>query len=534
MGDVLGTDDVVTTPAPDEPTVVVDLRDDGDPTTGPDRPAQSGTPDRRRTWIGRAIVVAATAAVFATVVLQGYGVSGGSLETAWQLVDLEVLADNPVTATWYLHTQPPLHNLVVGIVAWSPLPLAGTLFVLYAAAYAAMGLALHDLLVRWGLGPVAAGVVVAVALTQPSLVKTVHIASYEVPVAMLIVGALWAVQRHLDEPRLRWLLAASTMLTLAALTRSLMHPLWVLAVVALVLTARRVPARHAAAALAIPVVLLGGWMLKNAALFGTPTTSSWFGFNAQRGVTGPMNEADVRAAVEDGTVSSLALEVPWEDLDAYPAWTGDCEPRHDHPAVAAPHKNAGTAVEIANFNAECYLPVYDRAQHDAVAMVRRSPGRYAATRVPALVLTFRQADFDWRAERTWLDAVHRPLLLDTRYDVDMRDWSAPLFPVDRLTVETSLTLMACAVAVTARGTLAAARLARRWRTRGSWPAHEVVWLVAGSVVVVVVVGSSLLELGENFRFRSTIDPLLVALPLAAVVRRAGELRRRAHDADATA
>ena len=41
-------------------------------------------------------------------------------------------------------------------------------------------------------------------------------------------------------------------------------------------------------------------------------------------------------------------------------------------------------------------------------------------------------------------------------------------------------------------------------------------LVAGTVAVVVL-GGDLVEIGENTRFRSTIDPLLIAFPLGALV-----------------
>ena len=35
-------------------------------------------------------------------------------------------------------------------------------------------------------------------------------------------------------------------------------------------------------------------MVKNDVLFGTPTLSSWLGFNLQRGVVAPMDRTDVR------------------------------------------------------------------------------------------------------------------------------------------------------------------------------------------------------------------------------------------------
>jgi len=485
-------------------------------------PARDGPAAARRPlWIGRAIVAATVLAVFVTLLLEGGGVSGRELETAWQLLDLQVLGDDPVGSVWYLHTQPPLHNLVVGIVAWTPLPLAGTLFVLYAASLLVTGLALHALLVRWQLPPVPAGAVVALALASPSLPNTVRIVSYEIPVAMLVVGTLWAIQRYLDEPALRWLLAVSALATLGVLTRSLLHPVWLLAILALVLVARPVAPRHLAAAAAIPLVLVGGWMVKNQALFDTATTSSWLGFNLQRGVTGPMQDGDVEAAVRDGTVSSQAVLQPWLGVGDYAGTTGGCRPRHVDPATARPVKQLEAGGEISNFNAECFLPAYEQAQRDAMALVRRSPRRYVETRAPSLAMTYQRVGSGWDLERNWMDALYAPALVEVDYHADMRDWNLPLLPVDELPIRSSLTLAACTVVVVARAALAAVRLARRgWRSRADWPAEEVVWIVAGWTVVVIVLGSSLVEFGENSRFRSSVDPLLIALPLAALIRRA--------------
>ena len=63
------------------------------------------------------------------------------------------------------------------------------------------------------------------------------------------------------------------------LTRSLYHPIWLVVVVGatLVVARRHLDRRQVAAAIAVPLVLIGGWMLKNQALYGRPTLSSWVG-----------------------------------------------------------------------------------------------------------------------------------------------------------------------------------------------------------------------------------------------------------------
>jgi hypothetical protein len=478
--------------------------------------------ERGAAWLGRALVAASILGALITLVAQGRGVSGAQLDSSWQVIDLKVLADDPLGSLWLLHIQPPVHNLVVGsVVAWSPFPDMGTLFVLYGLSLLVTGLLLHDLLRRWGLHPVAGGVIVALAMVNPSLLSTIYIASYEVPVACMLVTLLWLVQRHLDQPRPHWLMLIALVLTTAALTRSLLHPVWVLGVLGALWLVRTADRRHIAASLAVPLVLIGGWMVKNEIVFGTPTLTSWLGFNMQRGVTASMDEDEVAESVADGSVSSIVQTYPWLELDAYAEWTASCTPAHDHPATAAevkePFEGVGNAI---NYNHECFLPAYEQAQHDATTLIRQDPARYLAQRQPALLMSYQT--FPVRGgvgggQPTWMDRIYEPVLGEVTVHVDMSDWNLPLLipELETLTVRVSLTLVALSLVVLARAVVALVRLVRRGgKARHEWPADELVWLLAAGTMLLVIVGGDLVEFGENGRFRTMLDPLLVALTLA--------------------
>ena len=57
---------------------------------------------------------------------------------------------------------------------------------------------------------------------------------------------------------------------------------------------------------------------------------------------------------------------------------------------------------VPNYNAECYLPLYRQARHDALELISRYPGRYVTTRDSGLVLAYDTAD----GQVTLLDAVY--------------------------------------------------------------------------------------------------------------------------------
>jgi hypothetical protein len=360
---------------------------------------------------------------------------------------------------------------------------------------------------------VTAGVIAAISLLNPCLLSALHWGHYEVLVAFSIVAALVCAHRFLDDPQPGRLLLVAALITLCGLLRSLFHPMWVIAAIALLIAVRRVPRRYAVAALSVPIVVFGGWMAKNMVLFDSATTSSWVGFNLQRGVVASMDEDDVAQDVADGTVSSLALEYPWGTIDQYEPWIESCDP-NEHPALRLPEKEPNGTARVANFNHECYLPVYRQAQEDAVRLIREHPGRYLSTRGYGLLMAYQPAQTGIPPDETWIDRIYRPALLVVQVRIPQDDWNLPLLGTDEINLDVSLTLLALSIFVMGRGGVAGVRLARTgWSQRHDWPADEVTWALVAATFAFVVVGGSLIEFGENGRFRSSFDPLLIALPL---------------------
>jgi len=531
-------------------------------TRDPHDPPGRGRPGRRERGVAALVALAGWAAVTAALQISGATITRRDVAINWQIDSIPNLVDNPFTSSFYRHVQPPLYNLFIGVVLrWSPFPKIGTLWVLWLLALAGCGLLLADLLVRLRVPGPAAGAIAALALANPNLLATMPIASYEVPIALLLLAALRVGVTLPSHPSARRWLAFSALLTALALTRSLFHPVWVLAVLGLVALVRPPSRRTLLVAFALPIVLVGGWMLKNQVLFGQATTSSWLGFNMTRGVTATMTHDQVERAVADGNVSRLALEYPWGQLDQYRAWTGGCVPGDRHASLSdlVEPEHGG-----ANFNNECFLPVYRQAERDARALIERYPGRYLVTRWEPIRWSFATAALGFDdvesgfaggdvARPTWMDRFGDRWLLPIDAVSNQRDWNLPLLAVPEVPGRISLTLAALYVVVVGRGGLGALRLAgslrRRLRGRrsgsgdepeaedgttaevgarladgrdGEREGVELLWCVLGLTALMVVVGGALLEYGENGRFRAVLDPLLVGLPLGAAWRVAAD------------
>jgi hypothetical protein len=456
------------------------------------------------------------------LVLGGARFSADYLDYGWQLVPVETLRDDPVRSVWYLHVQPPLFNATVGsVLRWSPLPDALSLQLAMLACGLVLAVSLQRLGLRLGAGPAAAFAVTMVVTCDPELVRYEFGATYELPVAMMLVVALLLVARFLDRPGTGALVALVGVLTAVVLTRSLLHPLWLVGFVAVVLAASRGrwtwPQVGVAAIL--PVVAIGGWMLKNQVLFGEPTLSSWFGMNLQRAVMAPLPAAELDRLVADGTVSPAGAVPPF--FPSYAAYEGTmpaCTSAHSHPAVAAPARANG----MPNYNFECYLPVYRAVGDDARAVALHRPGVYLKGRADALEMTMARSSEAPGMRVPVFEAVedvYHVALVDLPTRLSMVGWAFPLSPADYVPLDVSVVLSI--LLLVQLGLLAwSAHLVVRRRPVAT--DMVLVLLASGTTLFVVFVGAAF-ELGENMRFRAMVNPLYIGVPAFLAV---GAIERR--------
>lgn len=477
--------------------------------------------DVRDRW---ALVVLAAAFVVSRVL---YAVAGvrfdvAGLDYASQLVDPDLLQERLFESLWYLHSQPPGFNLLVGgVLKLSPFPDAASLQVVYLALGAVLLWGLYDLGRQLLLGRWVAVAVAVVVGCGPVVVLYENWLAYEYPLAVLLVLLVDATARWVRRGRPVALAAVAGLAAVATLSRSLLHPVWLVAVVVFALAARR-PERWtwpSVAAVAVPLLVVGGVMVKNQVLFGSPELSSWFGFNVHK-VTVDSLPVDVRdRLVADGVIS--ADEPP------------DCDVRRDDvPVLAEKFKRGwrGEEAQIRNFNYECLPPYFDDLAADAWAAARAEPGWAAkgvvgsfevwagpATFYPGIVPNRRRID---RIE----EAYRRTVLLAFPWDPPVAlpaAWGVGASAPDE-EFHLSLTIVGATAVVLVAGVAATVQW---WRRRSLTPARAALLMGAGTVAFVTFAGN-LFEHGENNRFRFIVEPLTLVLAVAVVAGAVRAWQRR--------
>lgn len=465
-------------------------------------------------WTGAYLLVVATGQRFDTRYLD-YG---------WQLVPWDILSASPFSSVWYLHIQPPLWNLVLGTSAWiSPLSDSTTLQivmfcfgVLAATAAAVLGR-------NMGLTRRASVAVALIATLHPEVLKGAFEPTYELPVAAMLLVVLATVSTlRIESTRTRQhVLTIAILVTAVSMTRSLYHPVWALAVTGGVLwfVRSRVSVRMIATTLAVPIIVMGGWMVKNDVLFGQLNLSSWFGMNLQRAVIPVLDLEDLESMHERGEVSDIAMIGPFGKYELYADVVEPCEPSRTHRSLSEPMRT--TDQWSPNFNFECYLPIYEQAGHDAWAVIREHPrawleGRLWSLRSTASVAVT-PAESPSIVMRS-LDQIYSWVRLDYAGVLSTRGWGTPIYGQLTAPVDFGLMLIPLYGFVALCGLLPLVRVLRR---RVPIEIRHVLVIASATVVFTVVVGA-IAELGEQARFRTMTDPLVVVVAAGVI----GALSRR--------
>jgi hypothetical protein len=477
----------------------------------------------------RPATIAASAWTFVYLLLcaTGQRFSTRFLDFGWQLIPTETLRADPLGSVWHLHIQPPLWNLIVGaVLAWSPMSDSVSLqLVLFAFGVTGVAL-LASLLAHLFTQPILGAAIATVVMLDPQVLAGAFTPTYDLPTTCGLIAALWLVVMQPRSPRFT-LISLAAVGTAVVLTRTVFHPLWLvlLLVGSWWVVRRSVDRRTVVWTVGIPLVLIGGWMVKNEVMFDRPTLSSWFGMNVQRAVVPIATDDQLAGWAATGDISEITAAYPsgFSSFSTYEPYVGECIAGHDHPSTADPIRRGPDS--LPNFNAECYLPIYDIAGDDALWVITNHPSLYLEGRWWAMRAWVMEAPPPESATSSIYDAF-RPVYRVAELGLPLTLPSIRLgeLPWGALDVPQHLSLLQAlaTVLVIMAGIRAVWRRLRR-RASSPWIQVEV---VAGLIVGWNLAVGVLFELGEQFRFRAMTDPITMSIGIWLAWRLVSHVRGR--------
>jgi hypothetical protein len=414
-----------------------------------------------------------------------------------QIVDPELLRSRLLESLFYLHSQPPLFNLILGSVLQltdSPSGFARAMHFVYLALGLSLAGGLYLLLIRLGIRSWPSAVIAAALSATPAFLLYENWLFYEYPVAALLILSALALYEFLRRGTLWPGVAFFVLLAALIYLRTVFQIVWLFLIVGFLLVARPDLRRLVLTASAVPVLLVLLLLAKNLILFGVPGTSSWLGQNLARLVVPEVPIGERQKLVDQGKLSRLSLIGPWASPADYLVLVRLPPPR-GIPVLDELNKSSG----CSNRNSSVVLETSRDFLRDAITLIRLRPGAYAAAILKGMELYIRPFSGEGYVDQSRISGYtagfNRVVLLQPSAG------------------QPGLTILLAHGATLLYGLLLTWRLRRRrLAPTASAVTLAYVWLTLAYVVVVV----TFFEATENGRIRFFLDPLVVVLLSAAV------------------
>lgn len=468
-----------------------------------------------------AIVVVGFALARVAYYAMGVRFDSSPLASFWQYIDPALLRHHLLASVWSFHAQPPLYNLYLGVA----LKVGGSdPRFLFAATNVVLdlvaALALLALVRRLGCSWLVAALVSVAFFATPAVVLYENWLYVESLVLCCLVVAALGLHVFASGGGRRYAVLAFAALAIVVLVRTLFHPLWLVAVVAVVwllLPGRR---RELLVAAAVPVLVVAAFQIKASAQFGETSLTSCTGLSVARTTTYQVPAAERRALVARGVVSRFAILNPFFLPPTDPAF------RHERHRGVAVLDQVRKSTGALNFGNAAYLGICSHYLHDGVKIAREKPDALRRGVQEGFEVYGRPAsDYPLFTKRN-RDAVHpveRPLSLvlgQVRRDPTSRDFS--------LGAQAGQIAWVIVIAYVLAFAYGIRTLLRARRDPAEPRAGAVTFAYALLTIAFVTIVGNVLEAGENNRFHFALDPLVVAILVAAAVQLVARRRRPHH------
>lgn len=431
----------------------------------------------------------------------------------WQHIDPVLLRERLWQSLFYLHSQPPLFNLLLGVVQkLSPAHAPLVFTALYKGVGLGFTLVLYALMTRLGIGRWLATVLTLVFVLSPACIFFENLPTYDYPIAFLLCAGAVMLHRFADCGRARDGFAFFSSVAAIVLIRSLFQVEWfVLAVLVVALMCRADVRRTTWRTALLPLAIVLALYAKNFMVFGTYTTSSWFGMNWIRVVTFQLQGKEQAAFEARGVLTPLAALEGFRPVEAYREYLPPIPPA-GIPLLDEETKASGSP----NYDHLVYIQVGKACAAAALRMIVEDPWLYGKGLLSSASIFFWPptdyrggAKEGLRGRLTMLKWIYNRLLYGqwVGHAPDPTAEGKQGRSLGHLARRTGwLILLGFPLLVVyAIGRLRSARQAET----SSASAITLAFMLATILYVTVV--AIAFEVGENNRFRFTIDPFLVTL-----------------------
>jgi len=424
-------------------------------------------------------------------------------------LDVQLLRHNLLQSLFYLHSQPPLFNLFLGIV----LKLFPQHFTLvFHCCYLICGLVLYFSLfyvqLRLGVGRWLAFTSSTLFVLSPPVIARENDMLYTFPLTAILIASALLLHEFLVKQKSWPAFYFFFSLFLVLGIRTLFHISYFVVIAVMLIIFCRPIRRKVALAAVVPFLLIVSIYCKNLVVFGTFSASSLLGMNVQNVITTYVSVEDRRQMIAEGKVSELVLIGRFLPLAEYPAKYRDVGGNRGIPALDEATKSTGRP----NYNHLAYPKLSQQYFKDFLQLLKERPWAYVKGVEHAcliyLVPNLITLPFGGhRKETAFLEIIYDTCFYG-KLDIDLGlEHVSPfsLMPGYRFHLFLLLgfpILLGYGLTLSLRTRAKSRPLDREQRIVVLYLCFNIIW--------VAVVGN-VLELGDSNRFRFMTDPFYIVL-----------------------
>lgn len=413
------------------------------------------------------------------------------LESMWQYLDPALLQSQLGQSLFYLHSQPPGYDLLIGLAvkAWPAHPTV-LLWLVHLALSLALTLSIAALTRRLGAPEWLSAATAVLWMLSPGAVLYENWFFYtHAEAALLGISALLLHRFETGRRRRDGFLFFAALAALV-LVRTSFHLVWLVLIAALLLRISRVPRRKVALLAAAPVLVATLWYTKNLLVFGSFSSSTWLGMNLTDTMIYSLSMDERAKLIAQGVLSPVVNRGTFQDLSAYASFV-EMPPKTGIPVLDRPTKKSAR-----NLNHLGYISVSRRFMTESLKVLRARPDGYLRSLATSLETYFHSAaDYQHLGRNARKIARYKQVYEAYVLGRTGTGWCWNIF------FALPISLVFALVSASQKHRIAAPE---------GWARAVTMLFLAGNLVYVTLVGT-MIDVGENNRFRFGIDPFLMML-----------------------
>ena len=432
-----------------------------------------------------------------------------------QFIDPMLLVTRLSESILYYHASAPMLNLVTGLVLkLFPESFTAVFAIMYLAFGLVLAVSLYLLMEALGVQRVLRVIICSLYIAGPGVVLYENWLMYTYPTVAMLVLAAMLLHLFVRTERVAWGAAFFSVLALVVLTRSLFHIAWFMVITIGLIAILKGRRKQVLAVALIPVLVVVLWHGKNLVMFGKFANSAMLGLSLNNITTLQVPREKLEPLVEKGVLSGYALRSRYADMSIM---MGEVRfTATGKPVLDDVYRSTG----YLNLNHISMIEINRQYTRDALKVLRLFPGSYAKG-----VLTAHKPFFSPASLNEYFTdkniAVVRPV--QRVYDlVFFGAWAEPKTFLHNFGYDFGYMPYHTAWFIVIGFPLSFAYGVWRLACLRGRPLEAIVLMFVLFTCAYVYLVGTLVDLGENYRYRFLAEPLTLALLGTAI----GDLWRR--------